>query len=311
MYIITEGKLAGKTLFTISHNETRNYVSILAGYGGGLNEFVVNGKKILCGAVTGEEFDTLTVKKFSGSFLFPYPNRVSNAQYDYEGNTFYLPANDTSGFPHSLHGLLYNQIFDIDEIIPNEGKVVLKHHFRPIKDTYPFGFVLKTAYILNIDTLEICTSVFNAGDKPAPFGLGWHPYIRICNTIDNCYLKLPSSNYYLTDEKLIPTGEIGHLDIFNELSKISDIQLNHCFAMPGGSLRNITVLEDTDGYIIELEQNGYAYTQYYTPPDRHSIAIEPQTCIPDALNNKTGLLFLDPGKTIEFSFKIKVTKSAK
>lgn len=311
MYNIKESILLGYEAVTITHSSTGNYVCMLTAYGAAINGFVVNGKEILVSSVADStEFDRVIIKSFSGAQLFPFVNRINHARYSLNRNEYRLPANDQSPLPHSLHGLIYNKPFSIVDKQEDAGEITFNYHFKSC-EAYPFEFSLYLTVKLDIDTLEITTLIKNQGKEPAPAGYGWHPYIKAKGSINDCLLQLPASTFYKIDESLIPTGETAEFNAFKDLKRINSTDLNYCFEMPANANEHTTTLKDTDGTCIKLIQKGYGYVQYYIPPDRKRIAIEPQTCIADALNNKIGLMWLDPQQEIELSFKIiaEITKA--
>lgn len=303
-YHIVEAELAGHPMLTITHLATGNYASVLVGYGGAINAFVVNGKQILVSAGNAAEFEKITVKSFAGTQLFPFVNRVNNATYCVDGQAYTLPPNDDTGLPHSLHGLIYDQAFTIVKTDEATGKAVLNYHFKPKETAYPFAFLLVVEYWLEVDVLQIATTITNLSETEAPMAYGWHPYIAVDGKIDDCKLQLPATIYYETDDRLIPNGQINYLNGFIVPKAVGSTQLNQCFEMPANKNEHTTIVHDTDGTIVQLVQTGFAFTQYYIPPDRKSIAIEPQTAIPDALNNGIGLIKMQPKEVINFSFKI-------
>ncbi|MDN5287784.1 MAG: mroA1 [Mucilaginibacter sp.] len=310
MYQISQTELAGHQTIVIRHPATGNEVSVIAGYGGALNTFVVNGRHILRGTIDPGDFESNTVKSFAGSQMFPFPNRVKNAWYFFNGKGYFLPKNDDAPFAHSLHGLVYNKPFEISSINETEGKIILTHLLKADATTYPFELRLTVEYQLNINTLQIRTNIHNLGNLNAPVGYGWHPYIAVAGNIDNCRLQLPASQFYLCDDRLIPNGKVGELKQFTSLTRVGDIALNHCFEMPNTTDEYQTILEDVDGTYVQLDQSGFNFVQCYIPPDRKSIAIEPQTCIANSLNNKIGLIIMQAGERLDLSFKITVKNSS-
>jgi aldose 1-epimerase len=307
MYQISATELNGKQLYTIRHSGTGNYASVIADYGGAINEFAVNGRDILLAANTAEGFEQLTRQRYAGNQLFPYPNRVNNARYTHDSVKFALPANDNEGRLHALHGLIYNAPFNVGLVNEKEGLLQLDYQFNSIAGVYPHNIHLSVTYRLKINTFIITSVIKNTGNSYALMGYGWHPYISISGGMNDCKLQFKATDYYAVDEHLIPTGVTAAMKGFNTANSIGDLQLNHCFAVPQNQRRYVTELVDA-GFKITLEQHGYNYVQYYISPDRKSIAIEPQTCIPDALNNGTGLIGLLSGEKIELSFEITAIK---
>ena len=71
------------------------------------------------------------------------------------------------------------------------------------------------------------------------------------------------------------------------------------------------LLEGQIGTLDIWQQAGaeqYNAIQIYTPPTRASIAIEPMTSEPDALNHHRGLIEIPPGKSRIFAFGAKFQK---
>jgi len=309
VYKILKTVLEGIETVTIQHRASKSYASILVGYGGALNDFVVAGKEILRGSIHREDMANGNRKLYAGVQMFPFVNRVDNGRYIMNKQVFQLPQNDSSGFPHALHGLIYNKPMEIKSMDEAKGKLVLFYHFKKNDNFYPFEFTIQVEYVLSQQSLEVSSVIINHGKEQAPVGYGWHPYLNITGTINECKLQLPASTLYLCDERLIPTGETAEQRNYLQPTLIGNLELNHCFKMPNGQVSYTTVIEDTDGSSIQLIQKGFPYTQYYIPPDRKSLAIEPQTSIPDALNNGIGLILLHPDEALHCSFTIIVQKN--
>jgi aldose 1-epimerase len=304
MYRVTKTNLAGIEMIRLEHRATGNFVSVLVGYGGAMNDFVVDGKKILRSSLNASDIERNTKKTFAGSQLFPFVNRVNNARYTINGKEYILPQNDDTGLPHSLHGLIYNKPFVIEAINETEGKLLLSYHFKKDAALYPFEFLLMTEYVLAENSLQVNSFITNLSKEAAPFAYGWHPYLNVSGSVNECKLQLPASTYYMFDERLIPTGQTSEENSFIEPAVIGSKELNCCFKMPEQESANATILEDVDGSSIQLLQTGFGYTQYYIPPDRKSIAVEPQTSIPDALNNGIGLIWMQHDEVRHFSIKL-------
>jgi len=304
MYQITESLLVNKKQFCIKHIATGNYLSVIADYGGAINQFVVNGKQILVGASDDTEFAQIIKQTYAGAQLFPFVNRINNASYSIHSKNYSLPQNDDAGFSHSLHGLVYSQPFSVVEINESNGRLVLEYILNPNECSYPYEMHLQVTYTMGINSFCINTNIQNLSHLPAPYAYGWHPYFVVSGVVDECKLQLPATKYFITDNRLIPTGETKELKDFKELSSIGNIDLNQCFEMPSNQKEHTTTIVDTNGSSIKLTQHGFGYTQYYIPANRKSIAIEPQTSIPDAFNNGIGLNWLLPDETKRFGIVV-------
>ncbi len=298
--------ISGHEIIQLKHNDLETWFSIIPEYGGALNEFVVNGKVICAGSTSEKEFETKTIQSFAGTQLFPYPNRVNNGTYNYNGKQFELPKNDEPR-SHSLHGLIYNQPFKIDTIDCEIGKIEIGYSYQKNHKGFPFEVYLKNTFQLEKDALTITTTIENKGKEEFPFGHGWHPYFRTDTIVDNWQLKIAGSKCYSVDEDLIPNGSIENTNRFLKLSKIGATELNHCFKLDKTDEPIKALLSSPRKNLeLNLELEGYNFLQTYIPPNRKSIALEPQTCAPDGFNNQIGLLYLKPNQIKGFKCNIKV-----
>ena len=274
--------------------------SIFPGMGATLNELILGGKTIFRAAHSDTQIQQLTREAFNGTQLFPFPNRLKGGKYTYHGTSYELPPNE-KGPGHALHGLVYDQCFQIIDTDP-EGfiKTALLLEGHP---GYPFAVHVINEMTLSPDALSIKTEVKNVGKSQAPVGHGWHPYFSGSGNIDACKLKLPSKHCLEVDSTLIPTGQFLPFDDFNDSRLLSGTQLDTCLEI-NPYLGSIQFENPMEGFIIGIETNGYDYLQVYTPPGRDCIAIEPQSCAPDAFNNRLGLIELKPEESRSFHMRI-------
>jgi aldose 1-epimerase len=105
---------------------------------------------------------------------------------------------------------------------------------------------------------------------------------------------------------MIPTGIKKLYQYFDSPSQINStnldtgFEINHSIsrfqievADPSKNI-NFTVWQDS-------EKGKFGFVQIYTPPHRKTIAIEPMTCMANALQTgiEGGILFLEPGESRE------------
>jgi aldose 1-epimerase len=106
---------------------------------------------------------------------------------------------------------------------------------------------------------------------------------------------------------------LSNFDDFKTFKKIDQYTFDTCFTVDTSSgVASVKLHSATDNLEIEAWQetgpDKYNYVQIYTPPSRSSIAIEPMTCMPDAFNNRQGLVVLEPKQTLELKCGVR-TKS--
>lgn len=253
------------------------------------------------------EFITKHLATYSGSKLFPFPNRINGGNYCFNNKKMQLPCNEPA-FPHALHGLVYNKPFQIES---SHQILKLTYRYDGEIEGYTFPYHLNISYIVQENGITITSEVTNMGNTLMPVGDGWHPYIALGGKVDDWNLSLPGNKYYLTNEKYIPTQETALFPHKNN-TLIGDIELNHCFEIhqPESDYCVTKISNPNTGIGVEVWQKigtaQYNYVQYYIPKERNCIAIEPMTCIPDAFNNKIGLILLTPGESQNWMFGIKI-----
>ncbi len=241
-----------------------------------------------------------------GSLLFPFPNRLAGGRFTFQGKSYTFPMNDP-GLPNALHGFVSDKPFEISEIDNKTGRVKLVYSYDGEENKYPFPFRLTVIYTLGRNALTSETIVENSGPSDMPFGLGWHPYFDLGEPIAELQMYIPAEGKYEVDEHIIPTQRLLPFNEFQNFRIIAHTVIDHCCKIrPDASVTKLK--SDRVGIEIRLDEGKrkYNYVQYYIPPDKESIAIEPMTCPPDALNSGEGLIVLKPGATAHFCFSIKM-----
>lgn len=299
---------------------TGESVSILPFQGGTITSLRVQSGTDLIETIDGyvsfEDVQKSLESSFKGSNLFPFPNRVAGGSYMFRGEKYQLPVN----FPHennAIHGLVYNKPFTVTQ--PSEGgtrcSIVLSFDSDCQEEGYPFSFNLSHEYSFDLHEGFCCTTrIRNNSDRDMPAGHGWHPYFTAgAETIDQLMLSFPAREMLEVDTANIPTGPTVAYNDFASPVPVAGKNLDSCFLLEDASKRANILLVNTKLNLKlrlwqEMGQGKYNYLQVYTPPHRNSIAIEPMTCAPDALNNGNGLLTIAPNKTATVSWGIVIEK---
>ncbi len=292
--------------FEIFHNDQRVTVTEV---GATLRSFQVAGREIL------DTFGPEEMSEFShGQVLLPFPNRVEDGLYEFEGKENQLPLTEP-GRNNAIHGL--TRWLNWTALSWTDSQVVLIQRLHP-QEGYPFTLALQIEYTLSDAGLTVATAATNIGPGPLPFGAGYHPYFIVGTPLINAAtLRLPASTYLETDYRLIPTGQtsVEGTDFdFREEREIGDVQLDTCFT---------DVIPDSDGYArvaLTNPEDGFAITVWMdeshgfiqaftgdTLPEadqRRAVAIEPMTCAPNAFNTGAGLRVIPPGESFTSAWGI-------
>jgi aldose 1-epimerase len=293
----TSGQYSGYVLSF--YNSSLNIVSDL---GCNTVKLILNNQSVIDGNEDPKKLEADYLCK--GDFMAPFPNRISDGRYTFQGNIFQLEINEADR-GHALHGFIMKKKFDLasseetDEY--SKATFVTKISSDEVKG-YPFDIEVKIVFTLKINELLIEMGGKNTGQVDAPFGIGWHPYFTVNKKIDDCFLQIPATSILETDsmKELIPTGKHLSNDFGSNSRLIKDVKFDTCFVDLVGQT---TIFENIE---IFMEEN-MKYLQIYTPENRQSIAIEPMSCAPDAFNNQWGLKILNPQKEISYSFGVRIS----
>lgn len=261
--------------------------------GGSIQELRL-GNKTIISAENMPDYHTA----FMSSILFPFANRIENGHYQFNDKNFKLDLSKVDNH-NAIHGLVHDKTFQLidQEISEIKASVTMSYdEDRPISG-FPFKYKITLEYVLTENALELKVEIKNKDHYAFPFSLGWHPYFK-SNDLHNTLININSNKKILVNDKMIPIGE--EMMVWNELLKIEGKTFDDCFEL------NANVVElKTPEYHLEFrfstEEN---YLQLYTPNDRKSIAIEPQTAPANSFNTKVGLQILQPNEQYQLSWKI-------
>lgn len=291
--------------YTFADAQSGNSFSIVPNYGACLTDLVFKGHAILDSYPT---YEALIENKWSKSaFLFPFPNRLKDGVYHFEGKSYQFPINNAAT-GNAIHGFGKSLKMETSDIECTENSATVRCTYIGPGDyaPYPFPFVFSVLMKMTAENgFEVEMSFKNTGEGNIPVGLGWHPYFSIAEDTDKVSMQLPACQKVIIDERMIPTGEKQIFDDFVTEKSLDGITLDNCFKVPDGNGKFEMYLQSALGklrYWQETGSNGYPFLQLFTPDHRQSVAIEPMTCNVDAFNNQDGLIVL--GKAEAFQARL-------
>jgi aldose 1-epimerase len=239
----------------------------------------------------------------SGIVLVPWPNRTAGARWTHEGKAQQLDITEPSR-GNAIHGLLRNTGYRVTD--RSDDAVTLTAPVFP-QHGYPFHLDTSVRYELGEDGITVTHGIHNAGDAPAPVGIGAHPFLRVGDApMRDLTVTLRARTCFEVDERMIPVGEHPVAGTDSDLSAgrpLADATLDTAFGdveqVDGVARHRLTA---PDGTGVELwGGEDFAFAQVFTTDQYLSptgiidaVAIEPMTCAPDALNSGRGLKLLQP-----------------
>ena len=129
------------TKYTFFNDAAKNSFSIVPELGACLQDVIFDSRPILDGPQSIEE-----MKKniwFKNSILFPFPNRLKNGKYTFEGKNYQFPINEKTK-NNALHGFANEQLFSLENMKCSDSKAEIwcRHKSTGRNAAYPFAFQL-------------------------------------------------------------------------------------------------------------------------------------------------------------------------
>ena len=138
-----------------------------------------------------------------GQVLIPWPNRLQDGSYEFDGQRHQLPLNEPER-RNAIHGLVRWAAWTATEREPH--RAVMEHVLYP-QPGYPFSLGISIEYALSDSGLQVRTTATNLGTDPCPYGSGAHPYLTLGTaTIDRLILRVPGRTVLRSDERGLPIG---------------------------------------------------------------------------------------------------------
>jgi len=275
--------------------------AVVVEVGGGLRSLTRGGVPVLDGYGRDE-----MASGGRGQVLAPWPNRLAGGGYRWEGRRIQAPLSEPAR-GNAIHGLVRWSPWTAAERSIDGVTMRLRLHPQP---AYPFTLDLAVAYALDDDGLTVVLTARNAGDGPAPFGAGFHPYLTAGTAlVDDAVLTVPADAWVPADDAGIPIGE--HRPVADGLDlrdgrRIGGAVLDHCLTglRRDADGRATVTLRRPGGRVTLWMDEAYGYVMVFTgdtlPEDRRrrGVAVEPMTCAADAFNSGDGLVTLGPGEAL-------------
>lgn len=212
---------------------------------------------------------------FFGAIVGRYGNRIANAQFSLDGETYMLAKNNG---PNHLHG----GVKGFDKVVwqatpyteANSAVLELAYTSADMEEGYPGQLDVTVTYSITNDN-ELKIDYYATTSKPTVCNLTNHTYFNLkdagASPILDHVMQIDADRYTPVDETLIPTGELAPVEgtpfDFREPTAIGarineDHQqlkygngYDHNFVLNGdwGTVRNVcTVKEENSGRIMHV-----------------------------------------------------------
>lgn len=225
--------------------------------------------------------------------LLPYANRIADARFRFGGQDVVLPVLPQFA-PHALHGDGWLRPWT--PVRQDGASVTLT--LDGGGDHWPWPWSATQTIALSADGLRIELSLTNRDSRPAPAGLGLHPYFH---RRPDARLRAPTAQVWLTGadeipERLAPASAL--VDWSEGVALEHAPSVDHAYAMRQAG----AVLEDGAGGVVMTASANCRWAQIYAPPGVDFLCVEPVTHRPDAIHSPpgedSGLAILAPGESL-------------
>lgn len=227
---------------------------------------------------------------YGNPVVYPMPNRVRDARFEYEGESYEFPANNGANF---LHGLVHSVAWKVESVATDGEAAVLTCAYDFAEGTealrqFPFPHTVRLEIRVTPGAVRWTYTVdASAGEREVPFGMCFHPYFRYQGDRANSYLQVPAANL-MESVDLLPTGRLLDLagtryDARSPVSLEGFVLDDVYYGMRPEAPAVIDFREVRRKVEIHASAD-FTHMVVYTPEGRPFLCVENQTCSTDAHN---------------------------
>ncbi|HZJ03976.1 MAG TPA: aldose 1-epimerase family protein [Nocardioidaceae bacterium] len=283
------------------------YRAVVTECGAGLRVLEYDGRPLVAGYAEAE-----FASAGRGQLLLPWPNRIEDGAYTFQGRDLQLPVSEVAR-NNASHGLARWASWTVEEHTAQSVSLLYR---LMAQSGYPWTVDLHVLYDLSADGLTVTVTASNMSDSPAPYAQGAHPYLvaaaarteeRADERVDHWELRMPADTRLLTNERKLPVGRQPVDDTaydFRIARPIRDLQLDDAFTdlrrADDGRVEVELRNPRTGAAVVLWMDDAHSWMQVYSGDDlgpdlaRRSLAIEPMTAPANAFRTSEGLITLGP-----------------
>lgn len=285
-----------------------DYQAVITELGAGLRSLQFQGTDILASYDPDE-----LVPCSNGSVLVPFPNRIEDAEYCFDGQTYRMPI-DEHERNTAIHGFGYRYYWQLVSL--TESSVTLSWRV-PALAAYPFDVSVSVTYSLSQEGLRMKVQAHNHDTKKAPWAFGIHPWLangfnhrgdEIQEDNGQCTLQIPCKTHVRVNERLLPVGEepAAHQYDLRTGMSLKGQSFDDAWCDPERDERGYStaIFTRPDSIRISLWADdtinawqvctGTGFDASFRPA---GVAVEPMTAYANAFRSGKNLVALEPGQS--------------
>jgi aldose 1-epimerase len=286
------------------------------------------------GHFTNVVLTTDSLQKYQHGFNAPAAvmgrvvNRIAGAQFELNGTTYHLPANDGKNTIHGGRKNFAQAVWTVEETPEKRGESAVKLFYlsRDGEEGFPGNLKATVTYTLT-DKNQLRLDYTAECDKPTIVNLSNHAYWNLAgggSCLDNI-LWIPAKSYTPADASLIPTGEVlplkGTPMDFSKPTRIGErieelkprmngYDHNYILGKDHRMKMAARLIEPKSGRIMEVRTTQPAVQLYTANHVAHTAVCLETQHYPDSIHHKNfPSIVLRPGETYKettvFSFSAK------
>ncbi|MBK8293385.1 MAG: CHAD domain-containing protein [Solirubrobacterales bacterium] len=247
--------------------------------------------------------------------LYPWANRLSKDEYEFEGRTVRVEPDafgvrrDENGL--AIHGTLAaSPLWVVEDASAGNqleaARLTASLDFAAHPEllaSFPFPHRLELEMSIEGEALSVTATVVNTGDGPMPLAFGFHPYLTLPGGPRQGWrIELPARQALEFDQRGIPVE--GSTSLKAGTEKLGDRSFDDGFT--GIEAGAAFAVSDGRRRIVVRFDQGYSAAQIFAPAGEDLICFEPMKAPTDALVSGWDLPSVAPGDSDNSRFTISV-----
>ena len=281
---IEKDTATGWDIYTLSQGETA--IKVVPAAGANVESVVHRGAEYFHQPA---ELKDLPGVGSGNPILYPTPNRIKGASFEFEGKRYEFPKGGGGNF---IHGLVHSEAFHVDStaVQADSAEITCSLTFAPggrPYELFPWEHTFRMKITVRNGSVRWDYEVDNdKSRRNLPFGVAFHPYIAYQKSRKESYLLVPAQSLMESFNQL-PSGKLLQLDgqPLDARTPVSLEGYNSDDVFFGMSPEKPAKLEFRDVHrsITFKASPEFTHLVVWTP-DRPYLGIENQTCSTDAHN---------------------------
>jgi galactose mutarotase-like enzyme len=216
--------------------------------------------------------------------LFPITGQLVDGQYEWAGQTYRMKN-------HGVARLLPWEV----EATSTDGSAAITLALHSNAETlaaFPFDFELRFTYRLQNGVLSIEQQYVNRSKREMPMVAGFHPYFATEGKNLTYGTDATTMLDYNDMRKKPFNGSLNLEDMVESSAFLDAHKPEITFPLSAGRKVRLTYSEE------------FRYVVLWSVEGKPFVCVEPWTALNEALNNKEGLLMVEPGEKLDLTLHI-------